>query len=608
MKRSTKNLLAIFILILLILSCIFTIKYTKTTITSNSKNNMIKNEIPSGTPPSSGPGESENNSGTMTTPPEKPDSDNNTSKTTPPSMPNENSTTDSSTDNNTSSSMPQPPTSNNDQTEPSGNMPPTNTQTSNLNILSYILFGLENIGIAGIILYLIMSNFNKKELKETLKNNDKVTIYILATIIIASGLTLADVYTTNKLSANNSQTKTQTSANITSSQASGATTIDGEEKTLTDTYETNTSDESAIVVKNKGNATITGATINKTGGESSNTENSEFYGINAGILVTENSTATIKKSTITTNAKGSNAVFATGTDAKIYISNSTIKTTASSSSRGLDATYGGHIEADNIDITTKGGSCATLATDRGEGTIITKNSKLETNGAGSPLIYSTGNISISNTTGIANNSQLVVIEGKNSATVEDSQIEASGKGNRNDVDNAGIMIYQSMSGDASEGTGTFTSKNSTLTIDKNSSYYTKVPMFFITNTDAVINLENTKLEYGSNTLISEKGTSEWGTSGSNGGNLTLNATNQTLTGNIEIDKISTLDLNLSSSNYKGTINKDNTAKNIKVTLDKSSKLILTSDSYITELNNEDTTYSNIDFNGYKLYVNGKAIN
>lgn len=39
-----------------------------------------------------------------------------------------------------------------------------------------------------------------------------------------------------------------------------------------------------------------------------------------------------------------------------------------------------------------------------------------------------------------------------------------------------------------------------------------------------------------------------------------------------------------------------------------SKIKLTEDSYITSLEDDDTTYSNIDFNGYKLYVNGTAIN
>ena len=38
------------------------------------------------------------------------------------------------------------------------------------------------------------------------------------------------------------------------------------------------------------------------------------------------------------------------------------------------------------------------------------------------------------------------------------------------------------------------------------------------------------------------------------------------------------------------------------------KIKLTGDSYVTSLEDDDTTYSNIDFNEYKLYVNGVAIN
>ena len=63
-----------------------------------------------------------------------------------------------------------------------------------------------------------------------------------------------------------------------------------------------------------------------------------------------------------------------------------------------------------------------------------------------------------------------------------------------------------------------------------------------------------------------------------------------------------------NSYYEGTINKGNSAKSISLTLDKTSKIKLTGHSYITCLNNADSSNSNIDFNGYKLYVNGKAIN
>ena len=158
-----------------------------------------------------------------------------------------------------------------------------------------------------------------------------------------------------------------------------------------------------------------------------------------------------------------------------------------------------------------------------------------------------------------------------------------------------------MSGDAKEGGSTFTSKNSTITTNKGDSFY-------ITNTTATINLEN-------NTIINNDSTGyfiraqkdSWGKEGSNGGVVTLNITNQKAIGNIYIDSISTLTMNMKSSSYEGAINADNIAKSITITLDRSSTLKLTGNSYITELKDDDTTYSNIDLNGYKLYINGKEL-
>ena len=68
-------------------------------------------------------------------------------------------------------------------------------------------------------------------------------------------------------------------------------------------------------------------------------------------------------------------------------------------------------------------------------------------------------------------------------------------------------------------------------------------------------------------------------------------------------------MNLSKKlSYIETINCDNTAKNIEFVLDKTSKIKLTVDSYVTKLTNSDSSNSNIDFNGHKLYVNGVAVN
>ena len=587
MKRSLKNIIMIAIIISLGICSYFTMKGTN----SNQTTNKGEIQQAQGTPPG--------NSNNMETPPEKPTGDTNSNNTgTPPEMP---------TGNTNASNKGTPP----NQAQNGTQNPNSQTKIKTNKI---IILGIEGLAIAILITYIALSKFNKLTLKETLKSTETKIIFIAITILLTTILTIGQIYIAQNIinKTNNTENTQMMPQEINNSsqtaEATGEKTITGETETLKEEYTTTDSDKSAILVENGGNATIEGATISKTGGDSTNTENSEFYGINSGILVTQNSTATIKNATIETNAKGSNAVFSTGTDSKIYINDSKINTTGSSSSRGLDATYGGYIEAENVEITTQGGSCATLATDRGEGTVTVKNSKLETNGSGSPIIYSTGNISIENTEGTANGSQMVVIEGKNTATVTNSTLTASGTGNRGETDQAGIMIYQSMSGDAGEGTGTFTATNSNLIIQANSKYYKTAPMFFITNTDAIINLKNCQLTYGSNTLISSKGTTEWGTTGTNGGNLTLNAENQTLKGNIEIDNISTLKMNLTNSQYTGTINGEQTAKQIDIKIDSNTKIKLTGNSYITSLEDEDTTYSNIDFNEYTLYVNGTAIN
>ena len=610
MKRELKNIIMILIIIAVGVCSYLTMKNTQTTDIEGSMKQQESQMLPQMPLQNS---DNSNNANNMGEPPAKPDEENNSN---------------SSNSQDSGSQMGEPPAkpdgennsnSNNNNMQEPKEMPDMNQQNSEdgIKTIHYIMFGIEGLVISSLIIYLAMSRFNKYTLKETLNEANIMIIFILLVIIVTAILTVAQVYITNKVFTINN-TSSQNSQRMipegnmnsasTSVTKSGETEVDGTSETLTANYTTSESDKSVILVENGGNITLEGAEVSKTGGDSSNTENSEFYGVNAGILVTENSTATIKNATIDTNAKGSNAIFSTGTDSKVYISDSTITTTGSSSSRGLDATYGGYIEADNVKITTQGGSCATLATDRGEGTVIAKNSKLETNGSGSPVIYSTGDISITNTEGTANGSQIVVIEGKNTATVTNSTLTASAQGNRGDTDQAGIMIYQSMSGDAGEGTGTFTAKDSSLSVQSSSKYYKTAPMFFITNTDAVINLDNCKLSYGSNILISSKGTSEWGKSGSNGGNITLNAENQTLEGNIEIDNISTLTMNLSSSSYSGTINTDNTAKSIALKLDNDSSITLTGDSYVTSLEDSDSNYSNINFNGYKLYVNGVAIN
>ena len=60
--------------------------------------------------------------------------------------------------------------------------------------------------------------------------------------------------------------------------------------------------------------------------------------------------------------------------------------------------------------------------------------------------------------------------------------------------------------------------------------------------------------------------------------------------------------------FTWSINTANSGKKVVLRLDKDSKITLTGDSYVTILDNKNSVNSNIDFNGFKLYVNGLAIN
>ncbi len=69
-------------------------------------------------------------------------------------------------------------------------------------------------------------------------------------------------------------------------------------------------------------------------------------------------------------------------------------------------------------------------------------------------------------------------------------------------------------------------------------------------------------------------------------------------------------MNMNNSYYEGMINNNNNnrAKSISLTIYKDSKIKLMGDSYVTSFTNGDKTNSNIDFNGYKLYVKNISIN
>lgn len=349
------------------------------------------------------------------------------------------------------------------------------------------------------------------------------------------------------------------------------------------TFNSSQADQSAVLVNGSGSLSIDQSTINKLGGATSSDENSNFYGLNAAVLV-KDGRLKITNSKINTKVNGANGIFSTGNNSLINVENVEIVTTADSS-RGLDSTYGGTIIANNIKINTTGAHCAALATDRGGGIVAVVNAVLNTAGEGSPGIYSTGNISANDSTILATGSEAASIEGKNSITLKNCDITGSKK--------YGVFIYQSTSGDAAVGEGTFNMTGGSITAKTG-------PLFYSTNTVSIFSLDNVKLS-GTGVLL-KAGADNWGNSGSNGANVTLNAANQELSGTVEADSISSILINLEkSSKLTSTINSNKSAQSVKLKLSKDSAWNVTGNSYLTALTDEDTTLANINSNGFTIY-------
>lgn len=376
----------------------------------------------------------------------------------------------------------------------------------------------------------------------------------------------------------------------------GVLNADGQDLTSSgETVAATETDQNAALAQNGGSLTITDDTLTKTGSDT-NGDNCNFYGINSiGLASGDDSVIRVSDSSLSSDSTGSNALFATD-NGTIYAQNDTIVTSASNS-RGLDATYGGTIVADQMAISTAGNHSASVATDRGGGNISVTNSTLYTAGSGSPLLYSTGNIQADNVSGTAAGSQIAGMEGLNTILINDSTLTSTmtGKTASDPVAN-GIIIYQSTSGDAEASTGekaTFQAVDSTL-----KSSIQDGTMFYLTNTSANVLLQNTTLDFDttSNKLLTVAGndSNNWGTAGQNGADLTFTGLDQTLSGDISVDSISTLDLYLlDNTTYTGATEiVENTAGTavdapLTVNLDDSSKWVVTEDSTITNLHAAD---------------------
>ena len=260
---------------------------------------------------------------------------------------------------------------------------------------------------------------------------------------------------------------------------------------------------------------------------------------------------------------------------------------------GVQVAGGGTLTGKNLTVTSS--SKAAIRSDRGGGTMILEGGTYTSTGKnGCPAIYSTADITVRNSTCISEQSRAVIIEGKNSVTLENCSLTGNDQSSKEGSIKANVLLYQSASGDASEGTSVFTMTGGDMTSLSGA-------MFYCTNTDSVINLTGVDLVLSEDNTLLIVSAGRWGKDGRNGGNCVLNAESQVLEGDVTVDSISELDMNLTASSFTGSISGEG---KVHVSLDESSSWTLTGDSYVTEFSGD---ISLVDANGFHLYVQGEQV-
>ena len=355
-------------------------------------------------------------------------------------------------------------------------------------------------------------------------------------------------------------------------------------------YTSEGTDESAVLVSNGANVTLKDFTVNRTSEDSKGGDSSSFYGVGASILVTDG-TVDLKGGTITSDADGAAGAFAydKGT---VNISDTAITTTGNTAG-GIHAAGGGTVNAENLTVHTSGESSAAIRSDRGGGTMRVKGGSYTSSGTGSPAVYCTADIEVEDAKLTAENSEAVCIEGLNSLSLTNCDLSGHIQENeQNDCDWT-VILYQSMSGDSEIGNAVFNMTGGSLTSENGGLFYT-------TNTESTFYLNNVNITPSSNNEFFLKCTGNankrgWGQSGANGADCSFTAENQKMEGDVVWDSISNLDFKMTNGSTLtgGFVQDESCAGNggsgtADLSIDATSTWIVTKDSQLSSLTNKGT--------------------
>ncbi len=349
--------------------------------------------------------------------------------------------------------------------------------------------------------------------------------------------------------------------------ATGVGLTQGEQTVTTQSYTSQGVDENAVQVSG-GTLCMNDCLVEKSGGDSEDGDGTSFYGVNSAIVATNGGQVLIQGGTVTTQAVGANGIVAYG--GKVNVKDVTIRC-GKNLSRGIHATGGGEITAENLNVETAGNNSSVIATDRGGGTVTVNGGTYKASGQDCAVCYSTGVITVNGITGLSEKGEVGVIEGDNEININDCHM-TSGDNRR------GMMILQSGSGDAEGYNGRINVNGGSIVLSSS-----EAPLIEITtSTKGTVTLKDVALTVPSGVLMKVDYNKRWKTT-SPVAFLNLETEGSAAyDGDVEVDEYGTSTVTVGRNvTWNGAYDKADTGKMTTVIVE--GTWVLTDDSHVDKV-------------------------
>lgn len=504
------------------------------------------------------------------------------------------------------------------QEERSRQMEISQSETAATPVISYVLAGAEGAGFCALLGWYILSRRNERTFQEVCDTkNAGMQLSVSALSGCAAFALLALVFSGSILHISLPQfsmpeiqnpvstaqpeeepeeepeekPEEKTESGSPADTAAADQTAEGEPLELQNAQLAGTTPDSSVLATGKGGSLNLVSTNIAKSGDAQDPAAAWKSGLNSAILVRLGGSASILGSDVSTAAAGSAAVAVSGQDSSATVSDTTLHTTGSDSPAAL-AAHGGNLNLSSSTLLSQQSHSPALLADA-SGTITGSSLLSETSGPLSPAAEVFGSLSVSGFNANAMQSMAFWLHSGSSTELLSSTVSCQGAGSEG-ADGLFVLDGRNQDGKIEKKELSLTVNNSSVNFNPDSPLSLSAPVFLADQAKAVIACTGSVLSSDAGYLMQL-----------NQSDVTLNLQGQSMYGRVNMDADSSLKIVMENGSVLGTsLNRDNSGAKVEVSLQSGCILALQSDCYLESLDNEDLTGSNIQTNGFTLYVGG----